>query len=126
MKLIKKDKVLVISGKYKGKKGEIVAVLPKTNQVVIEGVNVAKKHLKPSQINPKGGIVEVTKPISSSKVMVLDPKTGKPARVGYKISASGKKERIFKVSSFKNKPATKPAKKTTTKKTTAKKTEVKK
>ena len=121
MKILKKDKVMVISGKYNGKKGEIVAVLPKTNQVVIEGVNVAKKHTKPSQANPKGGIIEITKPINASKVMVLDPTTGKPARVGYKISTSGKKDRIFKVSKFKN-----VVTKKTVKKPSSKKTEVKK
>jgi len=121
MKLLKKDKVMVISGKYNGKKGEIVAVLPKTNQVVIEGVNVAKKHTKPSQSNPKGGIVEITKPINASKVMALDPVSGKPARVGYKINASGKKERIFKVSKFKNQAPKKTSSKPSTKKTEAKK-----
>ena len=121
MKLLRKDKVMVISGKYNGKKGEVIAVLPKTNQVVIEGVNVAKRHTKPTQSNPKGGILEVTKPINASKVMVLDPTSGKPARVEYKINASGKKERIYKVSKFKNTVTKKP-----TKKVVAKKTEVKK
>ena len=56
MKLMRKDKVMVITGRDKGKKGEIVAVLPKTNQVVIEGINVATKHVKPSSSDPKGGI----------------------------------------------------------------------
>lgn len=102
MKLRLKDKVLVISGKNKGKKGEVIKVLPKTNSVVVEGVNVAKKHLKPSNQNPKGGIVEITKPISASKVMIIDPKTNKPARVGYTVSKNGKKERVFKVSKFSN------------------------
>lgn len=106
MKLQKKDKIVVISGRDKGKKGEILAVLPKRSQVVVEGINVVKRHTKPSQTNPKGGIIEITKPISSSKVMVLDPSSGKPARVGYKIGKGNKKERIFKVSKFKN--ATKP------------------
>ncbi len=121
MKLLRKDKVMVISGKYNGKKGEIIAVLPKTNQVVIEGVNVAKRHTKPTQTNPKGGIIEITKPINASKVMVIDPTSGKPARVGYKISSSGKKERIYKVSKFKNATTKKVAKKAVTKKTEVKK-----
>jgi large subunit ribosomal protein L24 len=102
MKLMRKDKVMVITGRDKGKKGEVVVVLPKTNQVVIEGINVATKHIKPSANDPKGGIVKVTKPINASKVMVIDPKSGRVARVGYKLNGKGKKERIFKVSKFKN------------------------
>lgn len=109
MKLQKKDKVMIISGRDKGRTGTISVVLPKSNQVVIEGINVVKRHTKPSQANPKGGIIELTKPISAAKVMVLDPTSGKPARVGYKVGKDGNKERVFKVSKFKNtkKPATK-------------------
>lgn len=102
MKLQLKDKVMVISGRDKGKKGEIVALLPKQNQIVVEGVNIAKKHTKPSAKVPRGGIVEVTKPIDVSKVMAIDPATGRPARVAYKLDAKGNKERVFKVSPFKN------------------------
>lgn len=119
MKLMRKDKVMVITGRDKGKKGEILTVLPKTNQVVIEGINVATKHVKPSASDPKGGIVKVTKPINASKVMIIDPKSGRVARVGYKLNAKGKKERIFKVSKFKNPKQTK-------KSGSSKKTEVKK
>ena len=119
MKLMRKDKVMVITGRDKGKKGEVVKVLPKTNQVVVEGINVATQHVKPSAKDPKGGIVKVTKPINASKVMIIDPKTGRVARVGYKISGKGKKERIFKVSKFTN---PKSSKKTPVKN----KTEVKK
>ncbi len=112
MKLKLKDKVLVVSGRDKGKKGEVIAVLPKQNQVVIEGVNIAKKHTKPSAKVPRGGIVEVTKPIDASKVMVIDPGTGRPARIGYKLDTKGNKERVFKVPAFKNdkKVTAKPAK----------------
>jgi large subunit ribosomal protein L24 len=102
MKIVKKDKVMVITGRDKGKKGEVLAVFPDDNLVVVEGINVAKRHTKPSQTNPKGGIIEVTKPIDASKVMIIDPTSGKPARVGYKLNAKGKKERIYKVSKFKN------------------------
>lgn len=109
MKLQLKDKVQVISGRNKGKSGEVIAILPKTNQIVVEAVNISKRHTKPSQKNSKGGIVEVTKPISASKVMVIDPSTKRLARIGYKI-ASGKKERIFKVSPFKNRPVKKSSK----------------
>ena len=109
MKLRVKDKVMVITGKYKGKTGEVIKVLPRENSVVVEGINIVKRHTKPTNQNPKGGIVEQTKPIGTSKVMVLDPKTNKPARVGYAVSKAGKKERVFKVSKFKNikKPTTK-------------------
>lgn len=103
MKLQLKDKVMVITGRDKGKTGEVIAVLPKTNQVVVAGVNTAKRHQKPTQQNPRGGIVELTKPLAASKVQVLDPKTGKPARIGLKVVKDGSKERIFKVSSFTNK-----------------------
>ena len=102
MKLQRKDKVLIISGRDKGKTGTVSVVLPKTNQVVIDGINTVKRHTKPSQANPKGGILEITKPIAANKVMVLDPTSGRPARIGYKKSKDGKKERIFKVSPFKN------------------------
>ncbi len=102
MKIIKKDKVIVIAGRDKGKTGEVLAVMPAKSQLIVEGVNIAKRHTKPSQSQPKGGIVEITKPISASKVMVIDPVTGKPARIGYKLGAKGKKERIFKVSKFTN------------------------
>jgi large subunit ribosomal protein L24 len=107
MKLKLKDKVMVISGKDKGKKGEIVAILPRQNQVIVENINVYKKHLKPSQKHPKGGIVDVTKPIDTSKVMAIDPASGRVARVSYKMNAKNQRERVFKVSKFKNKPIAK-------------------
>lgn len=118
MKLLKKDKVMVISGRDKGRTGAISAIHPKTNQVIIEGINIVKRHTKPSQSNPKGGILEITKPISASKVMAIDPSSGKPARIGYKKTKDGKKERIFKVSKFKT---AKVSKKPATKKVTASK-----
>ena len=102
MKIVKKDKVMVITGRDKGKVGEVLRVLPSLNKVVVEGVGTVKKHVKPNQSNPKGGIVEEVRPIDASKVMILDPASSKPARIGYKINAKGKKERIFKVSKFKN------------------------
>ncbi len=108
MKLRVKDKVLVISGRDKGKKGEVVAVLPKKQQVIVENINTVKRHVKPNQKQPKGGIVEVTKPIATAKVMVIDPVSGKPARVGYRVDAKGNKERVFKVSTFTNKKITAP------------------
>ena len=98
MKLHKNDKVVVILGRDKGKTGTILGVLPKENKVVVENINVVKRHTKPSQKNPRGGILDITKPIDVSKVMVLDPSSGKPARIGYEIKPDGTKERIFKVS----------------------------
>ncbi len=98
MKLKREDKVVVLQGRDKGKTGVVTAVLPQLNQIVVEGVNVVKRHTKPSQKQPRGGILEITKPINASKVMVLDPASGKPARIGYTIKADGSKERIFKVS----------------------------
>ncbi len=107
MKILKKDKVMVIAGRDKGKIGEVMLVLPALSQIVVEGVNIVKRHTKPSQAQPKGGILEINKPIHASKVMVIDPVTNKPARVGYKLQAQGKKQRIFKVSKFVNpKPKT--------------------
>ena len=98
MKLRKNDKVLVILGRDKGKTGTISAVLPKENKVVVENINMVKRHTKPSQKQPRGGILDVTRPINASKVMVLDPDSGKPARIGYEIKPDGSKERVFKVS----------------------------
>ena len=93
MDLIKGDKVIVIAGKDKGKTGEIQKVLPRTNRVVVEGVNLRKKHKKPTQNNPEGSIVEVYAPIHASNVQILDPKTKKPVRIGHKI-VKGKKVRV--------------------------------
>lgn len=98
MKLKREDNVIVIAGRDKGKTGKILSVLPRENQIVVEGVNIVKRHTKPSQKNPRGGILEITKPMNVSKVMVLDPATGKPARIGYVVKENGTKERIFKVS----------------------------
>lgn len=97
MNLIKGDKVIVIAGRDKGKSGTIQKVLPRTNRVVVDGVNVRKKHQKPTQQNPEGTIVEVYAPIDASNVMLVDPKTKKPTRVGHKI-VKGKKVRFAKKS----------------------------
>ncbi|MBA2876752.1 50S ribosomal protein L24 [Thermaerobacillus caldiproteolyticus] len=97
MHVKKGDKVQVISGKDKGKQGVVLAAFPKKNRVLVEGVNIVKKHAKPSQANPQGGIISKEAPIHVSNVMPLDPKTGTPTRVGYKI-VDGKKVRYAKKS----------------------------
>ena len=92
----KEDKVIVISGKDKGKKGRIIAAYPRENRVLVEGINMVKKHQKPTQQAPQGGIVEIEAPIHVSNVMHIDPKSGKVTRVGYKILDNGKKVRVAK------------------------------
>lgn len=98
MRLKKGDTVMVRSGKYKGKIGKILQVHPKDNKVTVEGVNVVKRHNKPTQQRPQGGIQELTKPIWTSKVGLLDNVAKKPSRVGYKSDAKGNKIRVLKTS----------------------------
>ena len=97
MNLVKGDKVIVIAGRDKDKTGVIQKVIPESNRVVVENVNVRKKHKKPTQANPEGSIVEVYAPIHASNVMLEDPKTKKPTRVGHK-EVKGKKVRFAKKS----------------------------
>ncbi|SFH58130.1 50S ribosomal protein L24 [Pisciglobus halotolerans] len=89
------DKVKVIAGKDKGKEGVVASVFPKKNRVVVEGVNVVKKHQKPTAFGATGGIVEVEAPIDASNVMLIDATTGEPTRVGFKV-VDGKKVRVSK------------------------------
>lgn len=79
------DKVMVITGKDKGKVGTVLRAFPKKERVIVEGVNIVKKHAKPSQDNPQGGIISQEAPIHVSNVMIIDPKTNEPTRVGYKM-----------------------------------------
>lgn len=90
------DKVRVISGKDKGKEGTVTKVLPKTDQVVVEGVHIIKKHQKPSA-GQQGGIVEKAAPIHASNVALLDPETNEPTKVGVKVE-DGKRVRFAKKS----------------------------
>ena len=98
IKLTKGDTVIVRSGKYKGHTGKVLVVHPKLNKVTVEGINVFKKHLKPTRASPRGGIVEINKPIWVSKVGVYDSAKKKPSRIAYKQDKSGKKVRIMKSS----------------------------
>lgn len=98
IRIKKDDTVQVLSGKYKGKTGKVTATHPTLNKVTVEGINIAKKHVKPNREHPQGAIVEITRPIWVSKVSVVDPTTKKPSRIGYKLDASGNKSRIYKSS----------------------------
>jgi len=97
LKLKKGDKVIVTTGKDKGKTGEITTVFPKENKVIVGGVNMVKRHTKPSQ-ESAGGIVSKEMPIHVSNVALVDPKTGKATRVGYKVEKDGRKVRVAKKS----------------------------
>jgi large subunit ribosomal protein L24 len=92
-KIKKGDKVVVLSGKDKGRTGTVQQVLPKEGKVVVEGVNVAARHRKPSQANPQGGIDRAPAPMAIAKVAVADPKDGKPTRVRFE-TMDGKKVRV--------------------------------
>lgn len=92
----KDDRVVVISGKDKGKKGKVLVVDPKAGKVIVEGVNLATKHTKPKAQGQTGGIVKQESPIYASKVMLICPKCGKAARTGKKILDNGKKVRYCK------------------------------
>ena len=94
-KIKKGDRVVVLSGKDKGKHGEVLRALPKDSKVVVAGVNVISRHTKPSQADPQGGIKRSEAPIHVSKVAIEDPKTGKPTRVGFRIE-DGQKVRVAK------------------------------
>ena len=96
MKLKKGDTVLVITGKNKGKTGKIEQVFPKINQILVTGVNIIKKHTRPTKKNPHGGIIQINKPISASNVLLLCPRCNKPTRVGIKMLDKSKKLRICK------------------------------
>jgi large subunit ribosomal protein L24 len=97
LKIKKGDQVIVLTGKDKGKQGQVTSVMPKENRVVVQGVNMVKKNQKPSTTTP-GGIVEKEQSIHASNVALIDPKSNKATRVGYKIGAKGEKTRIAKKS----------------------------
>ncbi len=96
MKIKKGDQVVVVTGKDKGAKGEVLEILTAVRRVVVQGVNVVKKHRKPSQLNPKGGIESIEKSVHVSNIALVDPKEDKPTRVGYKTLKDGKKVRVAK------------------------------
>jgi large subunit ribosomal protein L24 len=90
MKIKKSDNIEVISGKDRGKTGKVLTAFPKRNQVLIEGINIKKKHQRPTKANQRGQIIEKAYPIHVSNVMIVDPKTSKPTRVRMDIRSGGK------------------------------------
>ena len=97
MKIRKSDNVMVVAGNDKGKTGKVLKVYLKESRVIIEGINLRKRHTKPSQSNPQGGIIEKEAPIHSSNVMLIDPNNNEPARLGSQIildEKTGKKKRV--------------------------------
>jgi large subunit ribosomal protein L24 len=97
MKIRKNDHVMVIAGNARGKSGKVLKVYPERERVIIEGVNIIKRHSRPNQKNPQGGIVQREAPIHVSNVMLLDPKTNEVTRVGTKVvldAVTGKKKRM--------------------------------
>ena len=94
----KNDTVVVLAGQDKGKTGKVLKVLVDENRALVEGVNMVSKSTKPSAKNPQGGIVKQEAPIHISNLSLVDPKSGKPTRVGIKVTEDGKKVRIAKIS----------------------------
>ena len=93
-KIRKGDTVVVLSGKDKGKTGEVIKSMPKDGKVVVSGVNVAVRHKKPTQVNPQGGLERKEAPMHVSKVAIADPKSGKATRVRFETNKDGKKVRV--------------------------------
>ena len=92
-KIKKGDRVIVLTGREKGKTGDVLQVIRKDDRVLVQGVNMVRRHQRPSQVSP-GGIMEKEAPLHISNVALIDPKTDKPTRVGYRIDENGRKLRI--------------------------------
>jgi len=95
-KIKKGDHVIVLTGKDKGRKGEVTKVFPSEGRVIVSGVKMVKRHVRPTQMDPDGGIRSFAAPIDVSNVAHIDPKDGKPTRVGFKTLKDGKKVRLAK------------------------------
>jgi large subunit ribosomal protein L24 len=100
MKIRKNDNIVVIAGNDSGKTGKVLKVFPKTSRIIIEGINLRKRHTKPNQKNPQGGILEKEAPIHVSNVMILDPTNNEPTRIGSQLILDEKtgKKKIARVS----------------------------
>ncbi|MBQ6268432.1 MAG: 50S ribosomal protein L24 [Clostridia bacterium] len=90
------DEVVVINGKYRGKRGKVMQVSPSEGKVIVEGVNIVTKHVKPRKMGEPGGLIKAESALYADKVQLICPKCGKPTRVGHKINADGKKVRVCK------------------------------
>ena len=90
----KGDRVVVITGADKGKRGEVLTVMPKVSRAVVQGVNIAKRHTKPTGMGQPGGIIEKEATIHLSNIALIDPKTDKPTRVGFRVLDDGRKVRV--------------------------------
>lgn len=97
MKIKKGDQVIILTGRDKGKTGDVIKAMPKENAVVVSGINMVKRHTKPSQ-ESAGGIISKEKPINVSNVALIDPKSGKATRIGFKVLTDGSKVRVAKKS----------------------------
>ena len=98
MHVKKGDEVVVINGKYRGKRGKIVEASPSEGKVIVEGVNIVTKHVKPRKMGEPGGLIKAESALYADKVQVICPKCGRPTRTGHKINAKGKKVRTCKKS----------------------------
>ncbi len=96
MRIKKKDKVRIIAGNDRGKEGEVLKVFPRTNRIIVEKVNMIKRHQRAAQNNPQGGIIEKEGPIDISNVMLICPNTGKTTRIGKDILSDGSRARVSK------------------------------
>lgn len=95
MKIKKGDQVIVITGRDKGKTGEVIKSMPKESKVIVQGINLVKRHTRPTQ-ESAGGIISKEAPIHVSNVALIDPKSGKATRVGFKVETDGQKVRVAK------------------------------
>lgn len=98
MRLKKNDQIVVRKGRDRGKRGKILKLFPETGMAIVEGINMVKKHQRPSRTNPKGGLVDRESPIRVCNIQLVCPKTGKPTKVGFTYLADGTKVRVSKIS----------------------------
>jgi large subunit ribosomal protein L24 len=98
LKIKKGDNVMVIAGNYKGKTGRVLSVLRKDYKAIVEGVNIVSKHTKPNQKHPDGGIIKKEAPVQISNLMLVDPKTSQPTRIGRRLNDNGELVRYSKKS----------------------------
>ncbi|MDH3753587.1 MAG: 50S ribosomal protein L24 [Acidimicrobiia bacterium] len=96
LKVKKGDRVVVLAGKDKGKEGDVSRVLPKEGKVIVDGINVVKRHQKPTSATMQGGIIDKDLPIPVSRIAIVSPEDGRPTRVGYRFEPDGTKVRICK------------------------------